>query len=152
MAGHKLQATKDYRLFTRSVDNRPLTPTKHKRLRHSMELYGFMAYHQVNMTQDEICNCLAEGYNFLVGIPVYMNFEQSTDGVVGMPSGEFLGGHDILIQGYDLKSYGEPMVYGQNHWASWGFEGHSFTGTCHFRMPMEYLTRLGSDAWTLTLT
>lgn len=116
-------------------------------------LYGFKAYHQVNMEEGEILNCLAEGYCFLVGIPVYQNFEDAIDGVVDMPSGEWLGGHDVLIAGYDLVSYGEPVVYGQNSWgADWGFEGHSFVGTCHFRMPLEYLTRLGADAWTITLT
>lgn len=112
-------------------------------------LYGLKGYHQVNMDKDEILNCLAEGYCFLVGIPVYENFDLAIDGNVGMPSGKFLGGHDILIQGYDLNL---DIVYGQNHWKDWGFEGHTYVGACHFRMPMEYLTRLGSDAWTISLT
>lgn len=113
------------------------------------QLYGLKGYHTVEMTVDEITNCLAEGYNFLVGIPVYQNFDDAVNGIVGMPSGKFLGGHDILIQGYDLD---RGIVYGQNHWADWGFEGHTFVGNCHFSMPIEYLTRLGSDAWTITLT
>lgn len=115
----------------------------------ALKLYGFKAYHSVAMTREEILNCLAEGYCFLVGIPVYQNFEDAENGIVGMPEGKFLGGHDILIQGYDLN---KQIVYGQNHWKDWGFEGKTYIGNCHFRMPMEYLTRLGSDAWTITLT
>ena len=115
------------------------------------ELYKFQAYHQVNMIQEEICNCLAEGYCFIVGIPVYQNFMDAENGIVDMPSGRFLGGHDILIQGYDLKTYSVPMAFGQNHWKDWGFMGHTFPDPCHFRMPMEYLTKLGADAWTITL-
>lgn len=42
MAIPKLQVTKDYRLFARSVENRPLCPEKHKRLRKSMEKRGFL--------------------------------------------------------------------------------------------------------------
>jgi len=38
----KLQVTKDYRLFERCSDNRPLNESKHKRLRKSMEEYGFL--------------------------------------------------------------------------------------------------------------
>ena len=116
------------------------------------QLYKFRAYHTVAMDRDEILNCLAEGYNFLVGIPVYENFDNATDGIVGMPEGKWLGGHDVLIQGYDLVSYDEPMVYGQNHWKDWGFEGRTYLGNCHFRMPLRFLTELGMDAWTITLT
>ena len=113
--------------------------------------YQIKAYHQVNMDSDEICNCLAEGYNFLVGIPVYENFEAAVDGIVEMPTGKFLGGHDVLIQGYDLVSYYEPMVFGQNHWDGWGSDRWAFAFPCHFRMPLKYLTMLGADAWTITL-
>ena len=116
------------------------------------ELYDFKAYHQVNMQKDEILNCLAEGYAFLVGIPVYENFEDATDGIISMPSGKFLGGHDILISGYDWITYQEPVVFGQNHWANWGYEAPTMVGTCYFRMPLEYLIKLGQDAWTITLT
>lgn len=42
MSVPKLQVTKDYRLFTKSADNRPLNPKKHKRLQKSMAEYGFL--------------------------------------------------------------------------------------------------------------
>ncbi len=42
MSVPKLQVTKNYRLFTKSADNRPANPKKHKRLQRSLEKYGFL--------------------------------------------------------------------------------------------------------------
>lgn len=52
----KLQCTKNYRLFTRSIDNRPLCPKKHKRLRKSMEEYGFLPCYPLACVRDEAKN------------------------------------------------------------------------------------------------
>ncbi len=52
MATPKLQATKDYRLFIRSADNRPLDPAKHKRLRKSMEKNGFLPCYPIVCIRD----------------------------------------------------------------------------------------------------
>lgn len=38
----KLNATKNYRLFERSADNRPMDMTAHRKLRRSMKKYGFL--------------------------------------------------------------------------------------------------------------
>lgn len=38
----KIQATKNYRLFARSDENRPMDPKKHRKLETSMKLYGFL--------------------------------------------------------------------------------------------------------------
>lgn len=38
----KINATKDYRLFERSADNRPFDPKRHKKLEASMKQYGFL--------------------------------------------------------------------------------------------------------------
>lgn len=121
--------------------------------RPSGERYKIAAYHQVDVSNlDEVLNCLAEGYNFLAGFSVYRKaFEEATNGIVTMPGkgDEWLGGHDCSFQGYDLN---RRVIYGQNHWRNWGAMFHTFVGNCHFEMPIEYLTRLGSDAWTITLT
>lgn len=42
MASRKIQATKNYRMFTRSEDNRPTDMARHKRLFESMKEYGFL--------------------------------------------------------------------------------------------------------------
>jgi hypothetical protein len=49
----KLQATKNYRLFTVSAENRPRCPQKHKRLRQSMERYGFLPCYPVVCVRDK---------------------------------------------------------------------------------------------------
>lgn len=41
-ASRKVNVTKDYRLFTRSSENRNLCPKKHKKLEQSMKQYGFL--------------------------------------------------------------------------------------------------------------
>lgn len=38
----KVQVTKNYRLFGRSAENRPLDPKKHRKLEQSMKQYGFL--------------------------------------------------------------------------------------------------------------
>lgn len=38
----KIQATKNYRLFERSMENRPLDMKKHRKLEQSMKAYGFL--------------------------------------------------------------------------------------------------------------
>lgn len=43
MATRKIQATKNYRLFSQSAENRPLDLRKHRKLEDSMREYGFLA-------------------------------------------------------------------------------------------------------------
>ena len=38
----KIQVTKNYKMFAHSGENRPLDLTKHKKLKESMEKYGFL--------------------------------------------------------------------------------------------------------------
>ena len=116
-----------------------------------LKRYKMKAYHEVDTSNlDEILNCLSEGYNFITGIPVYQSFEDAEDGIVPLPQkgDKFLGGHDILIQGFDryLK-----IFYGQNHWKNWGFEGRAYVGSCHFTLPFGYKDYM-ADSWTITLT
>lgn len=42
MAVSEMRVTKNYRLFTRSSDNRPLDESRHRRLYRSMQKYGFI--------------------------------------------------------------------------------------------------------------
>jgi hypothetical protein len=46
-ASPKVNVTKDYRLFHRSVENRSLDEKKHKKLFESMKLYGFLACYPI---------------------------------------------------------------------------------------------------------
>jgi hypothetical protein len=51
-ASMKIMATKNYRLFTSCAENRPLVPQKHKRLKQSMEKYGFLPCYPVACVRD----------------------------------------------------------------------------------------------------
>lgn len=131
--------------------------------------YYIKAWHQIDLTnEDEVFNCLAEGYTFVAGFPVYQKaFEDAVNGITTLPQkgDTWLGGHDCSFQGYIRKPKNpifenKPILIGQNHWGGWGFgpdnppgfEGDAFGSDGHFAMPLEFLTRLGSDAWTITLT
>jgi C1A family cysteine protease len=91
--------------------------------------------------------CLANGYPFVAGIAVYESFESShaaQTGVIPMPSLDenLLGGHAILIVGYDYTT--ERFIF-QNSWGtSWGDKGFGY-------LPFDYLTNKGlaSDMWLI---
>lgn len=52
-ASKKIQATKNYRLFNRSRDNRPTDLKKHKKLVDSMKLYGFLKCFPIVVFRDK---------------------------------------------------------------------------------------------------
>lgn len=51
-ASKKIQATKNYRLFQKSEDNRPTDLKKHKKLIESMRLYGFLKCFPIVVSRD----------------------------------------------------------------------------------------------------
>jgi C1A family cysteine protease len=99
-----------------------------------------------NPTHDMLA-CLNEGYPFVTGISVYESFEgdeADRTGEVPLPAPDerLLGGHAVLIVGYDL---GRKRFIGRNSWGTkWGDKGY-------FTLPFEYLTNRGlaSDMWVI---
>lgn len=91
----------------------------------------------------EMQDCLASGYPFVFGIPVYESFyDANKTGTVPMPkSGEKLeGGHALLCVGYDATK--KQFIF-RNSWGkSWGLSGY---GT----IPFDYMTKMASDCWTI---
>ena len=107
-------------------------------------------YERVLQTESDLCSCLAGGFPVVFGFSVYESFQSLqvvASGMVPMPapSERFLGGHAVLLVGYDLD---KRLWKVRNSWGiHWGCSGYMF-------MPFEYLVsdNLAADFWTLTLT
>jgi C1A family cysteine protease len=102
-----------------------------------------------NIPDDEVSikTSLVNGFPVVVGIQVYASFESqdvASSGIVPMPdtsSEECLGGHAVLIVGYDDASSSWLM---RNSWGtSWGMAGY-------FTLPYAYISTYGSDLWNIT--
>lgn len=104
-------------------------------------------YQRVGQNLNEMKSCLVEGFPIVVGFTAYESFEgkqAAQSGNLNLPaSGEQkLGGHAVLIVGYDSDS---GRFIAMNSWGSnWGLQGY-------FTIPFEYFTNaeLASDFWTL---
>lgn len=76
MQSTKVTSTKNYKLFSRSGDNRPLDPKKHKRLKKSMEKYGYLPCYPIVCIRDKKQNLIVlDGQHRLymaelLGLPV----------------------------------------------------------------------------------
>jgi C1A family cysteine protease len=110
-----------------------------------------LSYARIRVTGDDtdMRTCLAAGRPFVAGIEVYASFESDQanhTGVIPMPEPgeELLGGHAILVVGYDVAA-GHFIC--RNSWGKgWGDAGY-------FYLPIPYLTnrQLTSDLWTIKL-
>lgn len=106
-----------------------------------------VSYARVSQTLDAMKGCLADGLPFVVGIYVYESFltsQVSKTGIVPMPAPneKFMGGHAIMIVGYDDTS---KMFIARNSWGqNWGIKGY-------FMIPYEYLTSIyfAADLWVI---
>ena len=107
------------------------------------------AYHRLDNTKlDDLRNCLAQGNTIVFGMSVFARFESDAvakTGVVPMPNPDteqFLGGHCMLIVGYDDA---KQCFIVRNSWGSgWGDGGYCY-------IPYAYLTngQLAQDFWTI---
>ena len=78
----------------------------------------------------------------LAYIKVYDNFESTgSDGMVAMPSGNFLGGHAVLVVGY--SEAGQYLIVRNSWGVGWGKSGYCF-------IPYNFITQgYASDFWYL---
>lgn len=87
---------------------------------------------------------VASGYPVIIGFSVPANFmttQVATTGIIPMPSGSIIGGHCVLLTGYDDGS-GRYEI--QNSWSTdWGASGFAY-------MPYAFLQQLGSDFWMIS--
>jgi hypothetical protein len=131
------------------------------------EQYTVSSYSRL-VSEDDYLNCLAAGFPFILGFTVFESLDSDSvakTGVLPLPySGENqLGGHDVLVVGYDtnflnnpdfLKSGLNPSQVSsralliRNSWgSSWGLNGY-------FWMSLEFSAdpTNGGDAWTARST
>lgn len=102
-----------------------------------------------NTNMTAMKSCLASGFPMVGGFSVYAQFESASVARTGMvpypaPNEELLGGHAILVVGYDDSI---QRFICQNSWGiSWGDKGF-------FYMPYSYFSNanLADDFWTGTL-
>jgi len=104
-------------------------------------------YKKVSRSLYDFKSCLASGFPFVGGFSVYESFESKEVAQTGKmpmpnPSERLLGGHAILVIGYDDDI---NCFIVRNSWGSkWGDKGH-------FYMPYDYLTNssLSNDFWVV---
>ena len=91
-------------------------------------------------------HCLAKAGPVVIGVQVYQSFEDTPSGNVPMPevAEELLGGHAILLVGYDDKT--QRFTFRNSWGTSWGDAGY---GT----LPYAYVgdSNLTSDCWSILL-
>lgn len=90
-----------------------------------------IAYAAVPKTLIGLKNRLAAGFPIMFGILIYENFFDNDDGVIPMPEGEVLGGHALVLVGYNDAT--SRFIFRNSWGSSWGDGGH---GT----IPYAYLT------------
>jgi len=107
-----------------------------------------LQYHAVDAR--DLMTALAQGNPVVAGITIYESFEwpgPRETGVVPMPADSegCLGGHAILLIGYDQKL---KIFICRNSWGwDWGQQGYFF-------LPFDYVLNpnMASDFWTITQT
>ncbi len=106
-----------------------------------------VSYQRVQQSLTQMQGCLASGIPFVAGISVYESFESDSVAKTGMvpmphPTEQLLGGHAILICGYDVTK--KAFTF-RNSWGdSWADKGYGY-------LPFDYLldSNLSDDFWVI---
>lgn len=102
------------------------------------------SYHRLITLNDMLC-CLADGFPFVFGIPVFESFESeevAKTGIVPMPSHteKNLGGHALCAVGYLREA---QCFIVRNSWSEkWADRGYCY-------IPFDYLETMADDFWTI---
>lgn len=116
-----------------------------KRSYKSAPFHKITSYRSVAVDNNEIRLALSLGAPVVFGVSVFDSFYRGeTTGIVPMPSfsDEYLGGHAMLIVGYDDRVMKYTVL---NSWGeTWGDDGFAY-------LPYDYVgnRQLGSDYWVL---
>lgn len=103
-------------------------------------------YQRIPQNIQQMKNCLAQGFPFVIGVSVYSSFESQqaeSTGFIPLPKNNesLLGGHALLVVGYRDS---DLHFIVRNSWGNWGDNGYCY-------LPYAYLqdTGLASDFWCI---
>ncbi len=130
-------------------DNKLLTKRPTPQCYKDAKKYTAVQYQRVDQSLAQMKGCLATGSPIIIGFTVYESFESSAvaqtgDAPMPSPGEQVLGGHAVLVVGYDDATSRFRL---RNSWGTgWGKNGY-------FTLPYTYLTdsNLSSDFWTINV-
>lgn len=116
------------------------------------ELHRTAVAERVKQTNDDLKQCLLDGYPVIFGFNVYESFESEQvekTGIMPMPNTtteKLLGGHAVLLVGCTQISEKNYYIVRNSWGASWGDNGY-------FYMPAEFIIdpSMASDFWAIKL-
>lgn len=160
MAVTKIQATKNYRLFARNADNRPLDIKKHKRLELSMKQYGFLRCFPIVCCRDKNGNLIVkDGQHRLalaesLGLTVYWVEEDVDFDVAVINCTSKVWAIRDYAQKHALNgkaAYEEGMTFAENHKIPMGTAFALLAGTTSLNNVMDAFVqgtfRVKDRAW-----
>ncbi len=130
-------------------DNKLLTKRPTPQCYKDAKKYTAVQYQRIDQSLAQMKGCLAAGSPIIIGFTVYESFESSAvaqtgDAPMPGPGEQVLGGHAVLVVGYDDATSRFRL---RNSWGTgWGKKGY-------FTLPYTYLTdsNLSSDFWTINV-
>jgi len=138
----RINATKNYRLFARSDENRPLDIARHKKLEKSMKTYGFLSCFPIVCYRNEQKQLVVkDGQHRLaiaetLGLPVYW-VEDSTDFDVAKINSSAqvwkLADYAQKYAANGVESYREGLDFSEQHQLPIGTSFSLLAGTTEFK-------------------
>jgi hypothetical protein len=140
MAKSSIQSTKNYSMFSRSDDNRPTDAKKHKKLRQSMEKYGYLKSFPIVVRKEGGVYVVKDGQHRLLfaqslGLEVWWVEEDVDFDIATVNSTSKTWVLKDYAEKYaesGLSDYQEGMDFSKNHGMSLGTAFALLAGTTNF--------------------
>ena len=109
--------------------------------------YRSIEYKRIQQELNQLKKCIDDNYLIICGISIFDSFESSDvaqTGKIPIPSSSesFLGGHAVLLAGYDDNN--EQFILRNSWGVKWGEQGYGY-------IPYDYILneKLASDFWII---
>jgi hypothetical protein len=140
VAANKIQMTRDYRMFTRNPENRPIDARKHRKLKESMEKYGFLKCFPVVVNRRGNLLTVKDGQHRLMfaaemGLPVWWVEEEVDFDVADINCTSkvwVLKDYAMKYAANGVKAYAEGLEFAQQYGLSVGTAFALLAGTTSF--------------------